>query len=305
MKFLKGLALSLLGIILFLSLSVFGLVLALNQTVLNPDFMVSQVNRLDMSSLAGEFFGDLITEQIPGGQPPQGEAIMAEVVEDTLADLEPWIEEQMSIVIHSTYDYLLGESQNLNLVISTDQLKEILKDNLKPALIRSIPELASLPPAMIDTAFDEYYQEFSAQIPATIDITEEMIGPEVMTTIEQVREYVSYIQIAYKALIGFMLLLIGLIILIHRQVRGSTRQIGITFLVYGIPGYVGTFFIKNYAMGYLTQLTGQFGLPASLQAWLPQFVNDILAPMQMFSLGILIGGVVLLVVSFVYKREPA
>ena len=287
MKFLKGLALGLLGFLLFLSLSVFGLVFTLNQTVLNPDFMVSEINKLDISSLAGSFFGEFLSEQIPGGQTPEGKALRAEVIDDTLADLEPWIKTQMDTAIYSGYDYLLGESQNLNLAISTDQLKETLKDNIKPALIRSIPEFASL------------------QIPSTIDISEEMLGPEVISTLEQVREYISYIQIAYKALIGFMLLLIGLIVLTHRQVRDSTRQIGITFLAYGIPGYVGAFLINNFAMEYLPQLTGQPLLPASLQAWLPQLVNNILAPMQMFSLGILIGGVVLLVVSFVYKRKPA
>ena len=52
MKVLKGLALSLLGTLLFLSLAVFGLVLTINQTILNPDFVVSQVNKLDISSLA-------------------------------------------------------------------------------------------------------------------------------------------------------------------------------------------------------------------------------------------------------------
>ena len=182
-----------------------------------------------------------------------------------------------------------------------------LGGNFKAAFIQALPpELASLPQSEIDAAFNQIYRDIFGQIPSTIDISEEMMGPEVMTTLEQVREYVSYIQIAYKALIGFMLLLIGLIVLIHRQVRGSTRQIGITFLVYGIPAYVSIFFIKNYAMGYLTQLTGQQNLPASLQAWLPQLVNDLLAPMQMFSLGLLIGGVVLLVVSFVYKpRVPS
>jgi len=301
MKFLKGLALSLLGIILFLSLSVFGLVLALNQTVLNPDFMVSQVNKLDMSSLAEEFFGEILSEQTP-----EGEEFIAEVLDDTLTDLEPWIEDQMSTVIHSTYDYLLGESQRLQLVISTDQLTETLERNFKAAFILALPpELASLPQSEIDAGFNQVYQEFSAQIPSTIDISEEMMGPEVMSTIEQAREYIGYIQIAYKALIGFMLLLIGLIVLIHRQVRGTTRQIGITFLVYGIPAFVGVFFIKNYILGMITQYIGQDALPASLQAWLPQLVNDLLAPMQMFSLGLLIGGVVLLVVSFVYKREPA
>ena len=301
MKVLKGLALGLLGILLFLSLSVFGLVLTINQTILNPDFVVSQVNKLDISSLAGEF----ISEQIPSGQIPQGEELMAEVIDDTLADLEPWIKEQLNTAIYSGYDYLTGESQSLSLVISTDQLKETLRDNLKSAFMQSIPpELAGAPPAMVEAYFDDYYQQLSGEIPATIDIGEDMLGPEVMNNIAVAREYIGYIQIAYKALIGIILVLIGLILLIHRQVRGATRQLGITFLVYGVPGYVGIFILKNYAMQQLTQLT-QFNLPAMFQAWLPQFVDDFLAPLEMFTLGILIGGVVLLVVSFVYKpRVP-
>jgi len=227
------------------------------------------------------------------------------VMADTLADLEPWIKEQVNTAIYSSYDYLTGESQSLSLVISTDELKETLRDNLKSAFMQSIPQLAGLPQDMIDAEFDKYYQQFSEQIPATIDIGEDMMSPEVMSTLEQAREYISYVQIAYKALIGIILVLIGLITLIHRQVRGTTRQVGITFLVYGIPGYVGIFALKNYAMQQLTQLT-QFNLPATLQAWLPQFVDDFLAPLEMFTLGILIGGVVLLVVSFVYKpRVPS
>jgi len=299
MKFLKGLAIGLLGFLLFLSLSVFGLALMINQTVLNPDFVTSQVNKLDMSSLAGEFLSGLI----PSEQIPQGEELMAEVLDDTITDLEPWIKEQLNTVIYSSYDYLMGESQTLSLVISTEPLKESLRDNLKSAFMQSIPpELAGAPPEMIDAYFNQYYQQLSQEIPSTIDISQEMIGPEVMSTLEQVRQYVSYFQVGYRALIGFMLLLIGLIILIHRQVRGTTRQLGITFLTYGIPGYVGIFVVKNFAGAWLAQL----GLPSTFQAWLPQLVNDFVAPLEMFSLGILIGGVALLIASFVYKpREPS
>ncbi len=302
MKFLKGLALSLLSFLLFLSLFVFGLALTVNQTILNPDFVVSEVNKLDMSLLVEEF----LSEQIPSEQIPQGEELMAEVLEDTIADLEPWIKEQVSAGIYSGYDYLLGRSQSLNLVISTDELKEALEDNLKPVLLQSIPQLASLPPEMREAAFNEFYRQFSEQIPPTFDISQSLISPEVMTTLEQVRQYIGYFQVGYWALIGFMLLLIAGIILIHRQVRGATRQLGITFLIYGIPEYGGIFAIKHFAGAQLTQLTTQPGFPTSLQAWLPQLVNDFLVPLEMFSLGVLIGGVALLIVSFVYRpREPS
>ncbi len=303
MKFLKGLALSLLSFLLFLSLFVFGLALTVNQTILNPDFVVSEVNKLDMSLLVEEF----LSEQIPSEQIPQGEELMAEVLEDTIADLEPWIKEQVSAGIYSGYDYLLGRSQSLNLIISTEPLKESLRDNLMPVFLQSIPpELARAPSAIKDAAFNEFYRQFSEQIPPTFDISQSLISPEVMTTLEQVRQYIGYFQIGYRALIGFMLLLIAGIILIHRQVRGATRQLGITFLIYGIPEYGGIFAIKHFAGAQLTQLTTQPGFPTSLQAWLPQLVNDFLVPLEMFSLGVLIGGVALLIVSFVYKpREPS
>ena len=300
MKFLKGLALGLISFFLFLSLSVFGLALTINQTVLNPDFVVSGVNKLDMSSLAEEF----LSEQIPlDGE----QELVAGILDDTIADLEPWIKEQASDIIYAGYDYLLGKSQSLSLVISTEQLKETLRDNLRSVFYQSIPpELAGASSSEIDAYFNQYYQEFSEQIPATIDISEEMIGPEVMTTLEQAREYIGYFQIGYKALIALILVLIAGIILIHRQVRGATRQLGITFLTYGVPGFASIFILKNYAMAQLTQLMTQPGFPASLQAWLPQLADDFLAPLEMFSLGILIGGVALLVASFVYKpRETS
>jgi hypothetical protein len=55
MNLLKGLALGLLSFLLFLSLYVFGLALTLNYTLLNPDFAISEVDRLDIPLLAEEF----------------------------------------------------------------------------------------------------------------------------------------------------------------------------------------------------------------------------------------------------------
>jgi len=56
MNFLKGLALSLLSFLLLLSLSIFGLALTLNQTILNPDFTISEVDRLDIPAWLQTWF---------------------------------------------------------------------------------------------------------------------------------------------------------------------------------------------------------------------------------------------------------
>ena len=294
MKFLKGLALSLLSLLLFLSLSILGLVFMLNNTILNPDFVVSEVNSLDITSLAK----DALSEQIP-----QEMESMSDVINDTLTDLEPWIKDQLDTAIHSSYDYLKGESQSLSLVISLESVKEKLRDNLWQTFLESPPpELAGIPPAEVEQYFNEFYQQFSQQIPSTFEFNESMISPEIMTQIQQARQYIGYLQLGYKGLIGFILLLILLIVLIHHQVRGATRGIGTIFLTYGAIEYGGILAAKHLAATQLPQLEI---LPTALQAWVPQFLNNLLAPLEMFSLGVLIGGVVLLIVSFVYKpRQP-
>jgi hypothetical protein len=299
MKFLKGLALGLLGLLLFLSLAVFSLAFAINQTVLNPDFVAAQVHKLDISSLAEE----VISGQLP--QLGQGmDAVMGEAINNTIADLEPWIKEQADDAIHSAYDYFLGKSQSLSIVISTAELKTALKENLKSAFLKSPPpEFAAVPPEMINTYFDQYYEQMAAQIPATIDIGRELLDQKTMATLEQARQYISYFQTGYKAIIALILVLIAGICLIHRQVRGATRQLGTTFLVYAVPEYVGIIIGKHYAGAQIAQLMAQPSFPASLQSWLPQVVNEIIKPLEMFSLGALICGAVLLVVSFVYKPQ--
>jgi len=290
MKFLKGLALSLLGFLLFLSLTILGLALTLNSTILNPDFVVSELERLDVSSLAKETLSERI---------PQGGEFMLEALDDTITELEPWIKEQASTITYSSYDYLLGKSQSLSVAISLEPMKETLRDKVHEALFQSLPpELQGLPQAEIEQYFNEFYQDFAKEIPSTFEFDERLLGPEVMATLEQVRQGIGYFQIGYKALIGFTLLLIVGIILINRQVKGATRGIGTTFLTYGAIEYAGIYATKYFATTQFPQLE----IPSSLQAWVPQLLNDFLAPLEMFSLGLLIGGVALIIVSFVYRR---
>ena len=300
MKFLKGLALAFLSFLLFLSLSVFGFALTLNYTILNPDFVVSELNKLDISSLAGE----LLSQQIPQFEvAPPYEPYVAEVLDDTLDDLEPWIKEQANSVIYAGYDYLLRRSQSLSVVISLEPVKDTLKQNLREAILQSPPpELQGLPRAEIERYFNEYYEEFAKDIPSTFEFNESSLSPEVLAGIEQARQAIDSFQLGYKALIGFMLLLILGIILINRQVKGATRGLGITFLTYGALEYAGIFAAKHFAGTQLPQLE----IPSALQTWLPQFLSDFLAPLEMFSIGLGIAGVVLIIVSIAYKpRQTA
>jgi hypothetical protein len=151
MNFLKGLLISLLTLVLFLSLTVFGTVFTLNSTLLNPEFIIAQVDRLDVSALARE----LAEGQISGQLPPEM-AFLEESIYQAIDDNEPWLKEQVNAGVYSFYDYLMGETDRLSLVISLETLKDNLRDTVWQTFMQEVPpELSILPPAQVEQYFNE------------------------------------------------------------------------------------------------------------------------------------------------------
>lgn len=295
MKVLKGFGLVILSLLLFLSLSVFGIVFMLKSTLLNPNFVTAEVDKIDISALAKE-----LTEKQIGEQLPEEALFLKEVIYDVIDDQEPWLKEQVNTAIHSGYDYFLGKSERLNIVIALEPLKTSLRDSLWQTFNEHLPpELSGLPKDQLKPYFDQYYQEFAKQIPDKFTVDESSLPPEAMAQVGLARQYIGYFQTGYYALIGFMSLLVLGIILINRNVRSTTRSLGIDLLIYGALEYAGVYFARNYAPMMLP-----YDIPSSLQTLVAGLPGDLLAPLQTFSLGILIGGVVLLIVSFVYKPSP-
>ncbi len=98
-----------------------------------------------------------------------------------------------------------------------------------------------------------------------------------------------------------MVVLVLGIILLHRSVKGATRELGITFLIYGVLEYASVWATQRY----LPSLPMP-DMPPSLQAWLNGFVADLIAPMQVLGIGLMAAGAALIIVSFVYPRlRPA
>jgi hypothetical protein len=308
MKFLKGLALSLLGFLLLVSLYAFGLVFTLNNTLLNPDFVVSELDRFDISGVVQELLGQELLGTV-ASQTEIPQELMTEALNDTITELEPWLKEQLSDSIYSVYDYFQGREQSLSVSISLEPVKEALRDNLWEAFSQSLPpELAMVPPAEIERYFNESYEEFAKDFPSAIEFDESSLSPETRSQLGQVKQYISYIQTAFKILIGVMVLLILGIIFIDRQVKGITRRIGSVFLTYAIPACITIFAVQYFdkiQAWVLDLLKIDVAIPAQFQDLILQSVNNFLAPIRVLSIGILIAGVALIVVSFVYKPHQA
>ncbi|MFC1988184.1 hypothetical protein ACFLVH_06605, partial [Chloroflexota bacterium] len=233
-----------------------------------------------------------------------------DAIDDTINELEPTLKAELIATANPMLDYLVGEWPSFSVAIPLEPLKQTLRANLYHDFVESPPpELAVMPPATREQYFNQLYQQFSQGFPSTFELDESLLGTEVPTQIAEglstaeaalaeARQPISNIRLTYKLLIGFMLLLILGIVLISRQVKYITRSLGTTFLTYGVLEYAGIFAGKYFAGIQLARTS----IPPSLQEWLPQFISDFMAPLEIFSLALLIGGIVLIIVSFVYKR---
>ena len=95
-----------------------------------------------------------------------------------------------------------------------------------------------------------------------------------------------------------VLLIVGIVVIDH-QVRGVTRKLGSIFLPAGVVLLVSFFIVKYFTERQIIPL----GVTPYLEDWLPQLASDLVAPLLTLSIGLIIGGAVLLTVSFVYKRQ--
>jgi hypothetical protein len=295
MKAFKVIVLVILGILLCLSLLIFGPVLMVNQSVLNPDFVADRVDEVDIVELTDE----IILEEIP----PEAADFMGEllhpVLRFTIGEIEPWLKEQARNVIHVFYDYIEGRNDTLSLIISLEEKLANFRDNLLDAILTSPPaELLGLPAEEIEAEFNVYFDQIEEEIPSAIELDEMLLETEVMQQIERAKQYVGYFNIAFIALIAFILLMILIIILVYREVKGSCRNIGFTFLAVGVVSLVGAFVARSIANSQLTTID----MPATLQAWAPNVVFDVLMPLGIYAIGLIVVGIALIVVSFVYKR---
>jgi len=108
--------------------------LTLRSTILNSDFVISLIDELNVSSLAGEFLG----EQLAGEIPEEMEFLI-EHLDAAIAELEPTIKDELNAAADPILDYLLGESQSLNVVISLESIVASLEEPLREALEESLP----------------------------------------------------------------------------------------------------------------------------------------------------------------------
>lgn len=277
-----------LSFVLVVTLVTLGIVITVNLTVLNPNFIISELDKLDIYSI----IADQVREQIPAEEP-----YIAQVVDETIADLEPWLKEQTATVICGGCAYLKGD-QELNIVIPLEQVRATIKDNLEQAILESPPpELAGFSQSQIQAFLSPIYAAIDSQIAQQIEINETSLGPEITTQLQQARQIVSYIELGYKALIGLAALLILLIALIQWwQVKPIARYVGIPFSTAGALSLISTIVARSLIPNIIPS-----EVPPEIMSALSPLITDFTSPLQTYGIVLLIAGIGLIVLSIKLK----
>ena len=82
------------------------------------------------------------------------------------------------------------------------------------------------------------------------------------------------------------------------------RSIGITFILVGVAAIVGSL-IDVWLVHALSRIVGESGMFLGLEAKMPQLAADLVAPVRVYGIGFLCGGIVLLIISFLFRTPKA
>ena len=292
MNALRGFLSGVFCFLLFDVLVFLGLIISINLTLLNPDFVISKLGELDVYSV--------VIEQAKAQLPGQ-EFIDAETVDKIVNELTPWFKEQTDDVIRDVYAYL-KEDRELNVVISLEQVRTVVKENIREAVLNSLPpQLQGVPQSVIDTFMSQLYEGVDSFIPATFHLSETSVGQQVAAQLQQVKQVVGYIDTVYKTLIIVAVVLVLLIALAHWwQPKPITRSIGITFILVGAACIIGSL-LDVWLVQALSRLVGESSMLLGLQSKLPQLASDLTAPVRMYGIGFLGSGIVLVAISFLFR----
>jgi len=287
------------------------LALVLKDTVLDPDFAISIVNQADLAPIAEELIRNMLAEvELPYG------LSIEQHIEEFAIDTQPWLKQQINAIIPPLFDYLLGFSQQAEIVIPVEDLKQEIKEILKQDFLDMVPpEFTDLTPAELEQQFEEIFDEFATDIPVEFNISTDYLEPDIQADIvnslhdteealAESRHYIGVFNLVYGLLIGFILLLTGGIVLLFRQVKASAFTLGIVFLVYGFVNIIIVSVSRSIATSQIAQAiqNADVQLPAAFQQWVTQFATSTTTPLLVLAIVLFIIGAILLAVSFFYPR---
>ena len=177
MRVLKSLALSLFGFLLFLSLIILGPGYTLNSTVLNPAFIGSEIDKIQVSAIVS----DVLSEQVDDEKafPPELETAII----TTVYEIEPIVKEQLKSVIQSMGDYLRGKKDD-------PELRQVMGNTfLNATFIESVLDKVELTDIAETYVVEELPGEFAGALVNTISEQEAGLKTRIAAAVDPIFAY--------------------------------------------------------------------------------------------------------------------
>ena len=132
---MKGFAIGFLNFLLFICLCILGVVTMLNLTILNPDFVVAQMDEVDASPLIKQQIEDQFVDFIPS----EFQSVAVPVIEEVIDELEPWLILVIFPVIPPSFSspHLENVSQTVRRYSASRIISSSKKNRYPPLLMRN------------------------------------------------------------------------------------------------------------------------------------------------------------------------
>ncbi len=283
---------------------------ALRNSFLSTNFISKVINELDTASLVKPVLQQQLSNLIPK-QMSYLTAALEPGIESVLHDVEPLIKQQLNAAVDPIAEYLIGTRNSFTIAIPTEPIVDKLSQTLLQTILSSsLPELAGFSQQMITSVFNSVFTQFSNAIPEVIEFDQTLIGKNVPAQIaifvseaedglREVKEYVGYIQTGYIVLIILIIAFIAGIVFLSREVKRSTRVLGITILSSGFLELAALLISRGIASEQLGSAISN--MPLQLQIWLKQLLSSFTTPLLYLSIGLIVVGAALVFISVAYK----
>ena len=111
---------TIIGILLFISLSVFGIAFTLKSTVVNSSFITNEIEKVPVSALVTDSLNsesDVSVQNFNVNLSPE----IKTAIEQTVSETEPELKQQTGQAVNLIYDYLQGKKPSPEVAADPEQ----------------------------------------------------------------------------------------------------------------------------------------------------------------------------------------
>ncbi|MEJ2739340.1 MAG: hypothetical protein P8105_05880, partial [Dehalococcoidia bacterium] len=281
------------GLLLTMALMVAGIAVTVNMTVLNPNFMVKEIDKFDIyTTITDQIKNELQAQELYGFSDLIGLDVM---IDDILRDTRPWFEEQTRFVVYEGITYLKSK-EDLNITISLAPLKASIDAQINDKIDSFLPPgMEELPvdidiPSLVDMT----------GIPDSYTISESTLDPGMVYSLHLIKRIVAYLKLAYILSVLFAIVAIaGTGWTQQWRMRSTARYLGTPFILCGIACTLLALGLRisNAIARHFTQ---NVDLAFDFQVKIATFIADITLPLLIYGIVVLLTGIALIIVAVIY-----